>query len=166
MGKANVLNRQYSSVFTPSSPQPGISKMRHISVKPGVKKLLSSFIVDWYQTNGSQRWSHQYTRRETNTTLQTTDQRHWFLSAASAGTHRAKTFLCHLESNKIRIENQDGFRHSHSCETRLLMFVDELLRSMSKGKQIDDFPKAFDMGPHNSLCVKRSGYSIQDKTLD
>ena len=40
-GKANVLNRQYSSVFTPikeevipSSPQPGISKMPHIFVEP------------------------------------------------------------------------------------------------------------------------------------
>ena len=50
LGKANVLNRQYSSVFTPikeedipSSPQPGLSKMPHISVDPeGVKKLLSS----------------------------------------------------------------------------------------------------------------------------
>ena len=39
-GKANVLNRQYSSVFTPikeevipSSPQPGISRMPHIFVE-------------------------------------------------------------------------------------------------------------------------------------
>ena len=50
------------------------------------------------------------------------------------------------------------------------MFVDELLRSMSKGKQTDavimDFSKAFDMVPHNSLLVKLSGYGIQDKTLD
>ena len=57
-----------------------------------------------------------------------------------------------------------------SCETQLLMFVDELLLSMSKGKEIDavimDFSKAFDMVPHNSLLVKLSGYSIQDKTLD
>ena len=82
----------------------------------------------------------------------------------------AKALLCHLESNKILIENQHGFRHSRSCETQLLMFVDELLRSMSKGKQIDavimDFSKAFDMVPHNSLLVKLSGYGIQDKTLD
>ena len=50
------------------------------------------------------------------------------------------------------------------------MFVDELLCSMSKGKQIDavimDFSKAFDMVPHNSLLVKLSGYGIQEKTLD
>ena len=46
-GKANVLNRQYSSVFTPikeevipSSTQPGISKMPHIFVEPeGVKEI-------------------------------------------------------------------------------------------------------------------------------
>ena len=73
----------------------------------------------------------------------------------------AKALLCHLESNKILIENQHGFRHSRSCETQLLMFVDELLRSMSKGKQIDavimDFSMAFDMVPHNSLLVKLGG---------
>ena len=82
----------------------------------------------------------------------------------------AKALLCHLESNKILIENQHGFRHSRSCETQLLMFVDELLRSMSKGMQINvvimDFSKAFDMVPHNSLLVKLSGYGIQDKMLD
>ena len=56
-----------------------------------------------------------------------------------------KALMCHLESNKILIENQHGFRHSRSCETQLLMFADELLRSMSKGKQVDavimDFPR-------------------------
>ena len=81
----------------------------------------------------------------------------------------AKALLCHLESNKILIENQHGFRHSRPCKTQLLMFVDEFLRSMSKGKQIDalimDFSKAFDMVPHNSLLVKISGYGVQDKTL-
>ena len=51
-GKANVLNRQYTSVFTPvkeevipSSRQPGISRISHISAEPeGVQnaRLLSS----------------------------------------------------------------------------------------------------------------------------
>ena len=71
----------------------------------------------------------------------------------SAGTYSGKAFLCHLESNKILIENQhavtQSFRRSHSCETQLLMFADELFHSMSKEKQIDavimDFYKAFDM---------------------
>ena len=82
----------------------------------------------------------------------------------------AKALLCHLEEHKILTENQHGFRHHRSCETQLLIFVDELLRSMSEGKQIDavimDFSKAFDMVPHNSLLFKLSGYGIQDKTLD
>ena len=82
----------------------------------------------------------------------------------------AKALLCHLEEHKILTENQHGFRHHRSCETQLLIFVDELLRSMSEGKQIDavimDFAKAFDMVPHNSLLFKLSGYGIQDKTLD
>ena len=82
----------------------------------------------------------------------------------------AKALLCHLEEHKILTENQHGLRHRRSCETQLLIFVDELLRSMSEGKQIDaflmDFSKAFDMVPHNSLLFKLSGYGIQDKTLD
>ena len=82
----------------------------------------------------------------------------------------AKALLCHLEEQKILTENQHGFRHHRSCETQLLIFVDELLCSMSEGKQIDaiimDFSKAFDMVPHNSLLFKLSGYGIQDKTLD
>ena len=82
----------------------------------------------------------------------------------------AKELLCHLEEYKIFTENQHGFRHHCSCENQLLIFVDELLRSMSEGKPVDaaimDFSKAFDMVPHNSLLFKLSSYRVQDKTLD
>ena len=213
-GKVNVLNRQYSSVFTPikeevipSSPQTGISKMPHIFVEPeGVKKLLSSLNPN--KAAGPDRISSRVLKelayklyRPLTTLFQNSLNsglvpNQWKSALVTPifkkgdkhnpANYRpvsltsicckvlehivAKALLCHLESNKILIENQHGFRHSHSCETQLLMFVDELLRSMSKGKQIDavimDFSKAFDMVPHNSLLVKLSGYGIQDKTLD
>ena len=213
-GKANVLNRQYSSVFTPikeevipSSPQPGISKMPHIFVEPeGVKKLLSSLNPN--KAAGPDRISSRVLKeladelyRPLTTLFQNSlnsglvpnqwksalvtpifkkgdkhnpaNYRSVSLTSICCKVLEhivAKALLCHLESNKILIENQHGFRQSCSCETQLLMFVDELLRSMSKGKQIDvvimDFSKAFDMVPHNSLLVKLSGYGIQDKTLD
>ena len=213
-GKANVLNRQYSSVFTPikeevipSSPQPGISKMPHIFVEPeGVKKLLSSLnpnkaaSPDRISSRVLKELADQLYRPLTTLFQKSLNSglvpNQWKSALVTPifkkgdkhnpANYRpvsltsicckvlehivAKALLCHLESNKILIENQHGFIHSRSCETQLLMFVDELLRSMSKGKQIDavimDFSKTFDMVPHNSLLVKLSGYGIQDKTLD
>ena len=75
-----------------------------------------------------------------------------------------------MSIRRKQVLNQHGFRHNSSCETQLLIFVDELLHSMSEGKQIDavivDFSKVFDMVAHNSLLSKYSGYGIQDRTLD
>ena len=81
----------------------------------------------------------------------------------------SKALLSHLEANEILIDSQHGFRRSRSCETQLVLFVDELVRSLHAGKQIDavmDFSKAFDVVSHNSLLVKLSCYHIQNKTLD
>ena len=59
----------------------------------------------------------------------------------------SKALLSHLEANEILIDSQHGFRHSRSCETQLVLFVDKLVRSLHAGKQIDavvmDFSKAF-----------------------
>ena len=214
LGRANVLNRQYSSVFTPikeedipSSPQPGLSKMPHISVDPeGVKKLLSSLNPN--KAAGPDRISSRVLKeladelyrplaalfqnslnsglvpKQWKSALVTpiykkgdkhnpANYRPVSLTSVCCKVLEhivAKALLCHLEEHKILTENQHGFRHHRSCETQLLIFVDELLRSMSEGKQIDavimDFSKAFDMVPHNSLLFKLSGYGIQDKTLD
>ena len=43
---------------------------------------------------------------------------------------------------------QHGFRRKRSCESQLVLFIDELVCSVSDGKQIDavviDFSKAFE----------------------
>ena len=81
----------------------------------------------------------------------------------------SKALLSLLEANEILIDSQRGFRRSRSCETQLVLFVDELVRSLHAGKQIDavvmDFSKAFDVVPHNSLLVKLSCYGIQKQNL-
>jgi hypothetical protein len=50
---------------------------------------------------------------------------------------------------------QHGFRHSRSCETQLLSFVQELAANSDKNIQTDliimDFAKAFDKVPHQRL---------------
>ena len=56
------------------------------------------------------------------------------------------------ETNQIKInimfELQHGFRETGSCETQLIMLVDELSETMQTKKQSDlilmDFSKAFD----------------------
>ena len=54
LGKANILNKQYSSVFTPvkddpipTSPTDGFPVMSHITIDPiGVKKMLTSLDIN------------------------------------------------------------------------------------------------------------------------
>jgi hypothetical protein len=56
--------------------------------------------------------------------------------------------LRHLEKNKVLTTLNHDFRSGYSCETQLLITINDLLKSCDKGKQIDmailDFSKAFD----------------------
>jgi len=59
----------------------------------------------------------------------------------------------HLNSNYIIIDNQHGFRSSHSCQTQLISLVEDITYAMDNHFQVDimllDFAKAFDRVPHN-----------------
>ena len=75
----------------------------------------------------------------------------------------------HLEFNNILSDAQFGFRSQHSCETQLLITIDDLTRALNK-LQINcgilDFAKAFDKVPHLRLLHKLEFYDIRGCLLN
>ena len=73
--------------------------------------------------------------------------------------------MSHLEEFKILSDIQHGFRKSHSCETQLLITLEDLARNLDHGKQsviiLLDFAKAFDTVPHQRLLLKLNHYGVQ-----
>ena len=53
----------------------------------------------------------------------------------------------HLDTHKILTDSQYDFRTKRSCETQLILTLEDILKTTSKGKQIDIallyFSKAF-----------------------
>jgi hypothetical protein len=73
--------------------------------------------------------------------------------------------MTHLEKNHILSQFQHGFRSSHSCESQLLITIEDLARNLDNNQQTDiqilDFQKAFDVVPHQRLLQKLNFYGIR-----
>ena len=71
----------------------------------------------------------------------------------------------HLEELRILTDSQHGFRKHCSCETQLILTIDDLSRSLDNSEQVDaillDFSKAFDKVPHRHLLYKLNYYGIR-----
>ena len=75
----------------------------------------------------------------------------------------------HLDDNNILFANQHGFWKTHSCETQLILAVEDLAMNLDHGGQMDmiilDFCKEFDKVPHQRLISKLQFCGIQGSTL-
>ena len=80
----------------------------------------------------------------------------------------ASNIMEHLNNNNLLYAKQHGFRSKLSCETQLLEFTADALKTVQDRKQCDtivmDFSKAFDKVSHNRLLFKIDRAGIDPQT--
>ena len=81
----------------------------------------------------------------------------------------ASSLSKHFTELNILYELQHGFRERRSCETQLIILIDELSKTMQMGKQTDlilfEVSKAFDKVAHEKLIQKLHHCGIRGDTL-
>ena len=76
---------------------------------------------------------------------------------------------CNLDQHNILSDMQHGFRKSRSCESQLILTIQDLAKGIDDNSQIDvvrlDFSKAFGQVPHKRLASKLHRYGFRGRAL-
>ena len=74
--------------------------------------------------------------------------------------------MSHLDSHQMLNDAQHGFHKRRSCESQLILTVQDLAKGLNEVEQIDavllDFSKAFDKVMHQRLLKKLRHYDVRD----
>ena len=75
----------------------------------------------------------------------------------------------HLDAHQILTDQQHGFRKKRSCESQLILTLQDLASALEENEQIDaillDFSKAFDKVSHQRFAIKLHHYGIRGHLL-
>ena len=211
--KANVLNRQFTSVFTNddgsampnlgSSPHPSVSNIK-ISIN-GVTKLLRN--LKPFKATGPDGIPARLLRETAEEiapavtllfqasldqgTVPSSWKRANVVPIFKKGCRSAAcnyrpisltSILCklcehiihcavirHLTEHNILSDAQHGFRKRRSCESQLIVTINDLAKGLDDKSQIDlillDFEKAFDKVSHRRLLMKAEYYGVRGNIL-
>ena len=213
IAKANILNRQFTSVFSTDdgSPLPDLPDVQHhpmddITVcQNGVTKLLrnlkpftatgpdgiptkllkeaaeevSPAVTLLFQASISQGRVPPQWKKANIVPLFKKGSRS---SPANYRPISLTSVLCklcehiihcsiirHLSANEILSDAQHGFRKRRSCDTQLIVTIEDLAKGIEEKSQTDvillDYEKAFDKVSHRHLLAKVNHYGIQGSTF-
>ena len=73
--------------------------------------------------------------------------------------------ISHFERHNILTDCQHGFRKRRSCETQLIMTVDDLAWGLNEKQQVDAVLLDFDKVPHQRLLLKLEHYGVRGNGL-
>ena len=119
-----------------------------------------AFIVPAYKGNNKERSSPESYRPVSLTSICCKIMEHIICSCV----------MKHLDNNNVLSDCQHGFRNNRSCESQLLITINDFARGINDKQQIDsillDFSKAFDKVNHYKLGLKLKHYGIKGNCLN
>ncbi|CAC5419257.1 unnamed protein product [Mytilus coruscus] len=145
--KANILNEQFCSVFTKEDsntiPDKVPQDWRDINIVPLYKK----------------RDTHL---AENNRPVSLTS-----ITCKLLEHIVHSSIMTHFDQQNILCDNQHCFRKHRSCESQLVITIDQIAKNISNGKRVDiillDFEKAFAKVPHSRLLYKLQFYGVRGR---